>query len=172
VEVVSHVVAIGEVTVPPEVVPTPGQMDRVDADPVRCLDPDASAAMVAEIDAAKRDRDTLGGVVEVLAYGVPPGLGSHVHWDRRLDARLAGALCSIPAVKGVEIGDAFTQARSRGSVAHDEILPTPDGVRRATNRAGRLERATTPGEPLRAQAAMNPISPPVQPLHTGHVPSR
>ncbi|HLV59513.1 MAG TPA: chorismate synthase [Natronosporangium sp.] len=166
VEVVSHVVAIGPVTVPPEVVPTPGEVDRVDADPVRCLDPAASAAMVAEIDAAKRDRDTLGGIVEVLAYGVPPGLGSHVHWDRKLDARLAAALCSIPAVKGVEIGDAFTQARSRGSVAHDEILPTPDGVRRATNRAGGLEGGITTGEPLRVRAAMKPISSLTRPLAT------
>ncbi|HEY8453245.1 MAG: chorismate synthase [Micromonosporaceae bacterium] len=166
VEIVSHVVAIGPVTVPPEVVPTPEDVDRVDADPVRCLDPAASAAMVAEIDAAKRDRDTLGGLVEVLAYGVPPGLGSHVHWDRRLDARLAAALCSIPAVKGVEIGDAFAQARSRGSAAHDEIVPTPDGVRRRTNRAGGLEGGITTGEPLRIRAAMKPISSLTRPLAT------
>jgi chorismate synthase len=110
------------------------------------------------VDAAKRDADTLGGVVEVLAYHVPPGLGSHVQWDRKLDGRLAAALLSIHAIKGVEIGDAFTQARSRGSAAHDEIVPTPDGVRRVTDRAGGLEGGMTTGEPLRVRAAMKPIS--------------
>ena len=114
--------------------------------------------MVEEVDAAKKDADTLGGIVEVLAYGVPPGLGSHVQWDRKLDARLAAALMSIQAIKGVEIGDAFTQARSRGSQAHDEIVPTADGVRRVTDRAGGLEGGITTGEPLRVRAAMKPIS--------------
>ena len=114
--------------------------------------------MVAEVDAAKKDADTLGGIVEVLAYGVPPGLGSHVQWDRKLDARLATALMSIQSVKGVEIGDGFTQARSRGSVAHDEIVPTADGVRRVTDRAGGLEGGITNGEPLRVRAALKPIS--------------
>ena len=114
--------------------------------------------MVAEVDAAKKDADTLGGIVEVLAYGVPPGLGSHVQWDRKLDARLATALMSIQAIKGVEIGDAFTQARSRGSQAHDEIMPTATGVRRLTDRAGGLEGGITTGEPLRVRAAMKPIS--------------
>jgi chorismate synthase len=138
--------------------PRPDDTERIDADPLRCLDPEASARMVAEVDAAKKDADTLGGIVEVLAYGVPPGLGSHTQWDRKLDARLATALMSIQAVKGVEIGDAWTQARSRGSVAHDEIIPTASGVRRLTDRAGGLEGGMTTGEPLRVRAAMKPIS--------------
>ncbi len=158
VEVLSHVVALGPIEVDPGTRPQPGDQERIDADPLRCLDPRASAAMVAEVDAAKRDADTLGGVVEVLAYGVPPGLGSHVQWDRKLDARLAAALCSIQAIQGVEIGDAFTQARVRGSVAHDEIVPGADGVRRVTNRAGGLEGGITNGELLRIRAAMKPIS--------------
>jgi chorismate synthase len=133
---------------------------------MRCLDPDTSVAMVAEVDAAKKDADTLGGIVEVLAYGVPPGLGSHTQWDRKLDARLAAALMSIQAIKGVEIGDAFTQARSRGSVAHDEIVPTATGVRRLTDRAGGLEGGMTSGEPLRVRAAMKPISSLNRPLST------
>jgi chorismate synthase len=158
VEIVSHVVELGTVAVKPGLVPRPEDAERIDADPLRCLDPDASARMVDEVDAARKDADTLGGIVEVLAYGVPPGLGSHVQWDRRLDARLATALMSIQAIKGVEIGDAFTQARSRGSQAHDEIIPTPGGVRRVTDRAGGLEGGMTNGEPLRVRAAMKPIS--------------
>jgi chorismate synthase len=158
IEIVSHVVELGAVAAKPGLQPRPEDAERVDADPLRCLDPEASARMVAEVDAAKRDADTLGGIVEVLAYGVPPGLGSHVQWDRKLDARLATALMSIQAIKGVEIGDAFTQARSRGSVAHDEIVPTADGVRRATDRAGGLEGGITTGEPVRVRAAMKPIS--------------
>ncbi|HLU33346.1 MAG TPA: chorismate synthase [Natronosporangium sp.] len=166
VQIVSHVIALGPVAVKPGLVPRPEDAERIDADPLRCLDPEASAAMVAEVDAAKKDADTLGGVVEVLAYGVPPGLGSHVHWDRKLDARLAAALMSIQAIKGVEIGDGFTQARSRGSAAHDEIMPTPDGVRRVTDRAGGLEGGITNGEPLRVRAAMKPISSLTRPLAT------
>jgi chorismate synthase len=166
VQVVSHVVELGTVTVKAGLQPRPEDAERVDADPLRCLDPEASARMVEEVDAAKRDADTLGGVVEVLAYGVPPGLGSHVHWDRKLDARLAAALMSIQAIKGVEIGDAFTQARSRGSEAHDEIVPTPDGVRRVTDRAGGLEGGMSTGEPLRVRAAMKPISSLNRPLST------
>jgi chorismate synthase len=158
IEIVSHVVELGSVVAKPGLQPRPEDAERVDADPLRCLDPDASVRMVAEVDAAKRDADTLGGIVEVLAYGVPPGLGSHVHWDRKLDARLAAALMSIQAIKGVEIGDAFTQARSRGSVAHDEIVPTATGVRRVTDRAGGLEGGMTTGEPVRVRAAMKPIS--------------
>jgi chorismate synthase len=158
VEIVSHVVELGPVAAKPGLVPRPEDAERVDADPLRCLDPEASARMVAEVDAAKADADTLGGIVEVLAYGVPPGLGSHVQWDRKLDARLATALMSIQAIKGVELGDAFTQARSRGSVAHDEIIPTELGVRRVTDRAGGLEGGITTGEPLRVRAAMKPIS--------------
>lgn len=158
VEIVSHVVELGSVAAKPGLLPRPEDAERIDADPLRCLDPEASARMVAEVDAAKKDADTLGGIVEVLAYGVPPGLGSHVQWDRKLDARLAAALMSIQAIKGVEIGDAFTQARSRGSVAHDEIVPTPSGVKRVTDRAGGLEGGITIGEPLRVRAAMKPIS--------------
>jgi chorismate synthase len=158
VEIVSHVIELGSVAAKPGLLPRPEDFDRIDADPLRCLDPDASARMVEEVDAAKKDADTLGGIVEVLAYGVPPGLGSHVQWDRKLDARLATALMSIQAIKGVEIGDAFTQARSRGSVAHDEIIPTAGGVRRVTDRAGGLEGGMTTGEPLRVRAAMKPIS--------------
>ena len=158
VRIVSHVVELGSVAVKSGVVPRPEDAERIDADPLRCVDPQASARMVEEVDAAKRDADTLGGIVEVLAYGVPPGLGSHVQWDRKLDARLAAALMSIQAIKGVEIGDAFTQARSRGSRAHDEIVPGATGVRRLTDRAGGLEGGMTTGEPLRVRAAMKPIS--------------
>jgi chorismate synthase len=158
VEIVSHVVELGSVALKAGLQPRPEDADRIDADPLRCLDPETSARMVEEVDAAKRDADTLGGIVEVIAYGVPPGLGSHTQWDRKLDARLATALMSIQAIKGVEIGDAFTQARSRGSQAHDEIIPTTDGVRRVTDRAGGLEGGITTGEPLRVRAAMKPIS--------------
>jgi chorismate synthase len=159
VEIVSHVVELGSVAVKDGTqAPTPADRERIDADPLRCADADASARMVAEVDAAKADADTLGGIVEVLAYGLPPGLGSHVQWDRKLDARLAAALVSIQAVKGVEIGDAFTQARSRGSAAHDEIVNTSDGVRRLTGRAGGLEGGMSTGEVLRVRAAMKPIS--------------
>lgn len=157
-DVLSHVVELGSVAAKSGLVPVPGDTERIDADPLRCLDPQASERMVAEVDAAKRDADTLGGIVEVLVYGVPPGLGTHTQWDRKLDARIATALMSIQAIKGVEIGDAFTQARSRGSVAHDEIVPTPDGVKRVTDRAGGLEGGMTSGEPLRVRAAMKPIS--------------
>jgi chorismate synthase len=166
VELVSHVVELGPVALPAGRLPRPEDAELLDADPVRCLDPETSARMVAEVDAARRDADTLGGVVEVLAYGVPPGLGSHVHWDRRLDARLAAALCSIQAIKGVEFGDAFGQARSRGSQAHDEIVPTGAGVRRLTDRAGGLEGGMTTGEPVRVRAAMKPLSSLTRPLST------
>ncbi|MCP2258429.1 chorismate synthase [Streptoalloteichus tenebrarius] len=161
VEVLSHVVSIGEVDVPEDaVLPGPGDLAAIDENPVRCFDQRASEAMVAEVDAAKKDGDTLGGVVEVLAYGLPPGLGSHVHWDRRLDSRLAGALMGIQAIKGVEVGDGFTTARRRGSRAHDEIEPAGGvtGVTRRSNRAGGLEGGITNGEPLRVRAAMKPIS--------------
>ncbi|HEY0486277.1 MAG TPA: chorismate synthase [Mycobacteriales bacterium] len=158
VEIVSHVVEMGGVAAPAGLRPTPADRERIDADPVRCADPAASAAMVAEVDAAKKDADTLGGVVEVLAWGLPPGLGSHVHWDRRLDSRLAAALMGIQAIKGVEVGDAFHQARVRGSLAHDEIVGTPDGVRRTSDRAGGTEGGMTTGEVLRVRAAMKPIS--------------
>jgi len=156
--IVSHVVAIGGVRAAEDTLPGPDDLAAVDADPVRCLDPVASAAMVAEIDAARKDGDTLGGVIEVVAHGLPPGLGSHVHWDRRLDGRLAGAMMSIQAIKGVEIGDGFTTAARRGSQAHDEIEPGPAGVRRLTNRAGGIEGGMSTGDPVRVRAAMKPIS--------------
>jgi chorismate synthase len=159
VRIISHVVQLGSVTVPEAApVPLPEDLERIDADPVRCLDAGASAAMIAEVDAARGDGDTLGGVVEVLAYGLPPGLGSHVQWDRRLDARLAGALMSVQAIKGVAFGDGFITAGRRGSGAHDEISLTEDGVRRDTNRAGGVEGGMTTGEVLRVRAAMKPIS--------------
>ena len=157
-EIVSHVVALGSVRAPDGLAPLPEDLGRVDADPVRCLDPAASAAMQAEIDAAKQDGDTLGGIVEVAVYGLPPGLGSHVHWDRRLDGRLAGALMSIQAIKGVEIGDGLATAARRGSQAHDEIEGTSAGIRRLTNRAGGIEGGMSTGEPVRVRAAMKPIS--------------
>jgi chorismate synthase len=158
VEILSHVVALGTVRAPDSELPGPQDLARIDADPVRCLNSAASAAMQAEVDAAHRDGDTLGGVVEVLAYGLPPGLGSYVHADRRLDARLAGALMSIHAIKGVEIGDGFVTASRRGSVAHDEIENSDSGLRRLTNRAGGIEGGMSTGEPIRVRAAMKPIS--------------
>jgi chorismate synthase len=158
VRLVSHVVAIGTALAPDDVRPEPEDVERLDADPVRCLDAAASAAMVAEIDAAHRDGDTLGGVVEVLAYGLPPGLGSHVHWDRRLDSRLAAALMGIQAIKAVEVGDGLETARRRGSAAHDEIDAGDSGLRRRTARSGGVEGGMSTGEPLRVRAAMKPIS--------------
>ena len=153
-----HVVALGAVSAPDGLLPGPEDAARIDADRVRCADPKTSAAMVEEIDVARKEGDTLGGVVEVLGFGLPPGLGSFTHWDRRLDARLAAAVMSIQAMKGVEIGDGFTTARRRGSQAHDEIETGPDGVRRRTNRAGGVEGGMSNGEVLRVRAAMKPIS--------------
>jgi chorismate synthase len=165
-DVVGHVVAIGPAVAGAGRLPGADDRSHLDADPVRCLDPAASAAMVAEIDAAKAEADTLGGVVEVVAHHLPPGLGSHVHWDRRLDARLAGALMGIQAIKGVEVGDGFASAGRRGSAAHDEIEPAPDGVRRRTGRAGGIEGGMSTGEPVRVRAAMKPISTLSRPLGT------
>jgi chorismate synthase len=156
--ILSHVVALGAVAAASDTLPVPGDQVRIDADPVRCLDAAVSAAMVAEVDAARSDGDTLGGVVEVLAYGLPPGLGSHTQWDRKLDARLAAALMSVQAFKGVELGDGFVTAGRRGSGAHDEIELGPAGVRRRTNRAGGVEGGMSTGEVLRVRAAMKPIS--------------
>ncbi len=158
VEILSHVVAIGQVRIPDGVMPGPDDAAAVDADPVRCFDAATSAAMVAEIDAVRKDGDTLGGVVEMLAFGLPPGLGSFTHWDRRLDGRLAGALMSIQAIKGVEVGDGFTTATRRGSVAHDEIEAADGAIARRTNRAGGIEGGMSTGEVLRVRAAMKPIS--------------
>ncbi len=159
VEVLSHVVSIGSVAAPIGVIPRPGDEERVDASPVRCLDDGASAAMVDEIDETKRAGDTLGGVVEVVVYGLPPGLGSHAQADRRLDSRLAAALMGIQAIKGVEVGDGFELARIRGSQAHDEIVRDANGaIRRASGRSGGTEGGMTTGELLRVRAAMKPIS--------------
>ncbi len=168
VEVLSHVVRIGDVAVPADAaLPRPQDLPRIDEDPVRCADPGASAAMVARIDQAKAERDTLGGVVEVLVYGVPPGLGSHVHWDRKLDTRLAAALMSIQAIKGVAVGDGFGSAVVPGSQAHDEITTDETGkVRRLTGRAGGIEGGMSTGEVLRVRAAMKPISSLTRPLRT------
>ena len=158
IELVSHVVEIGAAKAPAGQLPVPADEARLDEVPVRCLDEAAAKQMIAEIDQAHKDGDTLGGVVEVLAYGVPVGLGSHVHWDRRLDARLAAALMGIQAIKGVEVGDGFELARTPGSQAHDEIVPGPDGVRRASGRSGGTEGGLSTGELLRVRAAMKPIA--------------
>jgi chorismate synthase len=158
VRLVSHTVAVGTVRAPDGVLPDPDDVERLDGDPLRCLDQQASARMVGEVDAARADADTLGGVVEVLAYGLPPGLGSYVHWDRRLDSRLAGALMGIPAIKAVEVGDGLRTAGMRGSAAHDEIVATEHGIRRASGHSGGTEGGMSTGEPLRVRAAMKPIS--------------
>jgi chorismate synthase len=160
VRLVSHTVAIGPVAVPDGApVPVPDDVAALDADPLRCWHGGTSAAMVEEIDDCRRSGDTVGGVVEVLGYGLPPGLGSHVHWDRRLDARLAAALMGIQAIKGVEVGDGFATARRRGSAAHDEIERDGQGLlRRRTGRAGGTEGGMSTGDVLRVRAAMKPIS--------------
>jgi chorismate synthase len=157
IQILSHVVRVGaaESTAGQ---PLPEDLLNIDADPVRCADPAASAAMLAEIEAAKADGDTLGGVVEVLAYNLPPGLGSHIQADRRLDAKLAAALMGIQAIKGVEIGDGFALAATRGSLAHDEIQPGADGIVRLSNRSGGTEGGMSNGEVLRVRAAMKPIA--------------
>jgi chorismate synthase len=159
-EVLSHVTALGSVRAGGGELPGPGDLARIDESPVRAFHQADSEAMVAEVDAAHSEGDTLGGVVEVVVHGLPPGLGSHVQADRKLDARLAGALMGIQAIKGVELGDGFAVAASRGSAAHDEIERdgTASGVRRRSNRAGGVEGGMTNGEPLRVHAAMKPIS--------------
>ncbi|MDH2416425.1 chorismate synthase [Nocardioides sp. CER19] len=156
--VVSHVLEIGGIRTPGTDVPTADDVARLDEDPVRCLDADGSKQMVERIDQAHKDGDTLGGVVEVVVHGLPPGLGSHVHWDRRLDARLAGALMGIQAIKGVEVGDGFELAATPGSQAHDEIVTGPDGIRRTSGRSGGTEGGMSTGETLRVRAAMKPIA--------------
>lgn len=160
VTILSHVVSIGGVRIPDGYqLPQAGDMARIDEDPVRCADKATSAAMIAEIESAHSDGDTLGGVCEILAYNLPPGLGSHVHWDRRLDARLAAAMMGIQAIKGVEIGDGFRTATRRGSIAHDEIERGSSGsIQRRTDRAGGTEGGMSNGEILRVSIAMKPIS--------------
>jgi chorismate synthase len=160
IEILSHVVSIGKVCVPADYkLPSVSDRLNIDEDPVRCFDKETSDEIVKEIEAAHRDGDTLGGVVEVLAYNLPPGLGSHTHWDKRLDARLAGAMMGIQAIKGVEIGDGFETAKRRGSVAHDEIEKNSVGsIVRRTDRAGGTEGGMSNGEILRIKVAMKPIS--------------
>ncbi|PRA13811.1 chorismate synthase [Arthrobacter sp. MYb211] len=160
IELVSHTTAIGAVAAPLDApLPTLGDVAALDADPLRCFHGETSAAMVAEVDDAHKAGETLGGVVEVLAYNLPPGIGSYVHWDRRLDSRLAGALMGIQAIKGVEVGDGFLTAARRGSAAHDAIVPaTAGGIKRETNRAGGIEGGMSIGEVLRVRAAMKPIA--------------
>ena len=160
VEILSHVVSIGGADAPEGPLPVAADLPAIDESPVRAFSQEGTDAMVAEVEAVKEAGDTVGGVIEVIAYGLPPGLGSHVHWDRRLDARLAGALMGVQAMKGVEVGDGFTTARRWGSQAHDEIDrgSGPVGVTRRSNRAGGLEGGITNGEPLRVRVAMKPIS--------------
>jgi len=158
VDVLSHVVSLGPIECPEDVRPEPADLARIDADPVRCTDPATSERMVAEVEACRKEGDTMGGVVEVLAYGLPAGLGSHSQGDRRLDARLAGALMGIQAIKGVELGDGFELARRRGSQAHDWMEPTEAGIHRMSDRAGGTEGGMSTGQVLRVRAAMKPIA--------------
>ncbi|MFC0581085.1 chorismate synthase [Micrococcoides hystricis] len=157
---VSHTTAVGTVSVPEDAhLPLASDVDALDADPLRCFHAETSAAMVAEVDKAHKEGETLGGVVEVLVYGLPAGLGSYVHWDRRLDSKLAGALMGIQAIKGVEVGDGFATAARRGSAAHDEIYRDEQGrIRRSSNRSGGIEGGMSTGETLRVRAAMKPIA--------------
>lgn len=172
IKVVSHVVAIGGAEAAPDKRPGPDDLEAVDASQVRCLDSDAEARMVEEIEAAGEAGDSLGGVFEVIAYGLPAGLGSYVHWDRRLDARIAYALMSIPAIKGVEVGDGFQTAKLRGSQAHDEIFFEDGEFRRHTDHAGGTEGGVSIGGSLRARAAMKPLSTLKRPLRTVDVASK
>jgi chorismate synthase len=160
IQLVTHTVGIGPVMAPlGSAIPAPSDVATLDEDPMRCFDKTVSAAMVAEVDECHKDGDTLGGVVETLVYGLPPGLGTFVHWDRRLDSQLAAALMGIQAIKGVEVGDGFETARRRGSVAHDELERDADGVvRRLSGRAGGVEGGMSNGDVLRVRAAMKPIS--------------
>jgi chorismate synthase len=159
IDLVTHTVAIGEVSASSDYqLPTPADVEQIDADAVRCFDPKTSASMVEAIDECHKQADTLGGVTETLVYGAPPGLGSFVHWDRRLDSQLAAALMGIQAIKGVEIGDGFETARRRGSVAHDEIVRENGVASRLTDRAGGIEGGMSNGEVIRVRIAMKPIS--------------
>jgi chorismate synthase len=156
---VSHTLSIGPVRVPEgSPLPVPSDVDVLDADPLRCFDPATSALMVAEVDSAHKDGDTLGGVVEVLAYNLPPGLGSFVHWDRRLDSQLAAALMGIQAIKGVEVGDGFLTTTRRGSEAHDELFQSGNGITRSSDKAGGTEGGMSTGTVLRVRAGMKPIA--------------
>jgi chorismate synthase len=159
IRLVSHTLSIGPVRAPEDAaLPTPDDVAALDADPLRCFDAATSERMVAEVDDAKKAGDTLGGIVEVLAYGLPPGLGSHVQWDRRLDGKLAQALMSIQAIKGVEVGDGFLTTTRRGSAAHDELFTTDGGIARGSDRAGGVEGGMSTGTLLRVRAGMKPIA--------------
>lgn len=160
IKIISHVISIGKIALPEGYsMPTFDDLAEIDQNEVRCFDKEVSKAIISEIEQAHKDGDTLGGVVEVLAYNLPPGLGSHTHWDRRIDAKLAGAMMGIQAIKGVEIGDGFVTATRRGSVAHDEIEKNQSGkIVRRTDRAGGTEGGMSNGEILRVKVAMKPIS--------------
>jgi chorismate synthase len=164
--VFSHVVQVGTIRSRRRTPPEPDEQEAVDASPVRCADPEASKAMTAEIDRLRKAKDSVGGVFEVLAYGVPPGLGSYVQSDRKLDARLAAALMSIQSVKGVEVGDGFATAGRPGSKAHDEIVVRGGRLARASARAGGIEGGMSTGQPIRVRAAMKPFSTVPRPLRT------
>jgi chorismate synthase len=158
IELVTHTVAIGTAENRNTKLPRPSDKATLDEDAVRCFNPEASAAMVAEIDDCHSAGDTIGGVTETLVYGCPPGLGSYVHWDRRLDAQLAAAVMGIQAMKSVEIGDGLETTKRRGSVAHDEIVREDGSVHRLTDRAGGIEGGMSNGEVIRVRAGMKPIS--------------
>ncbi len=172
VEIVSHVIAIGPAEIPAGPPPTPNDLSALDESPVRVFDSAGAKAMIEAIEAAKQDRDTLGGVFEVLAYGLPAGVGSHVHWDRRLDARLAEALMSIQAIKAVEVGDGLSTARARGSDAHDEIFYAEGEWSRNRDRAGGIEGGMSTGQPVRVRASMKPIATLMRPLSSVDVDSK
>lgn len=164
---VSHTVAMGDVELPAEIAPPlADDVERLDADPVRCIDPATSERMVARIDEIRKQADTLGGVTEVLVYGLPPGLGSYVHWDRRLDSRLAGALMSIQAIKSVEVGDGLQTTRRPGTSAHDPMYRVGDRIHRTSDRAGGIEGGMTTGGVLRVRTGMKPIATVPNALHT------
>ncbi len=159
IELFSHTVSIGPVMVPRDVaVPAVGDRARIDEDQMRCADPETAAKMVEEVDKAHKSGDTLGGIVEVVVFGCPPGLGSYVHWDRRLDSKLAGALMGIQAIKGVEVGDGFHTTTVPGSLAHDEIVAESGGVARVSGRSGGIEGGMSTGETMRIRAGMKPIA--------------
>ncbi|GGA57456.1 chorismate synthase [Pseudoclavibacter endophyticus] len=167
IETVSHTIAIGEVEVPDDArVPTLADLEAIDADPVRILDPETSARAVELIDEIRKDGDTIGGSTEVVVTGLPSGIGSYAHWDRRLDAKVAAALMSIQAMKGVEIGDGFRTTRRRGSAAHDPLYATGDGIARSSDRAGGIEGGMTTGTRLRVRVGMKPIATVPHALHT------
>jgi chorismate synthase len=156
---VSHTVAIGPVVVPLSApLPHPDDVATIDADEMRCFHPETAALMLAEVQSVHKEGDTIGGVIEVNAYGLPPGLGSFTHWDKRLDSQLAAALMGIQAIKGVEVGDGFETTRRRGSVAHDELFASDAGITRETDRAGGIEGGMSTGTVLRVRAGMKPIA--------------